>query len=371
MRVCITKSNKKAYSETFIAHQIKGLSALAEVDVMQGGWLPQCDGQGKRLNPFFFHVIHKIIKNTIGCENDWFSLYGIQKHLVCTRPNVVLANYGIAGVKIWKACQTLHLPLIVHFHGFDAYHVPTLEKYRSAYRMMFDYATAIIAVSADMQQQLIKLGAPPEKVCKIPYGVDLQRFTVGNPGLNGPIFLAVGRFTAKKAPMKTMLAFAAVLKKIPAAQLIMVGGKEEQYEDCLALAKRMGLIDKVRFTGVCTPQQIVNLMHQARAFVQHSVVADDGDTEGTPNTILEAAACGLPVVSTWHAGIKEAVVHGETGYLVEEHDVTGMANYMVKLAEDPLLAQSLGIKGRQHIEAHYLLERQIQQLFQILQQAAK
>jgi glycosyltransferase involved in cell wall biosynthesis len=91
--------------------------------------------------------------------------------------------------------------------------------------------------------------------------------------------------------------------------------------------------------------------------------------EGTPNTILEAGASGLAIVSTLHAGIKEAVINGETGYLVAEHDIAGMAKYMLQIAGDVQLAASLGDKEAAHIRKNYDITNRINNLAAILQQA--
>jgi len=111
---------------------------------------------------------------------------------------------------------------------------------------------------------------------------------------------------------------------------------------------------------------IAEIFSQARAYVQHSVVAGNGDCEGTPNSILEAAASGLPVVSTRHAGIKEAVVHDQTGFLVDEWDEAGMAAAMLRLAEDPALATRMGQAGRKHMEANYAADVRLKALAEIL-----
>jgi colanic acid/amylovoran biosynthesis glycosyltransferase len=91
----------------------------------------------------------------------------------------------------------------------------------------------------------------------------------------------------------------------------------------------------------------------------HSVTTPNGDAEGTLNTTLEANATGLPIISTRHAGIPEAVVHGQTGFLVAEHDVTGMATYMVQLATDATLAGQLGVAARAHMVQFYDLHKRI------------
>jgi glycosyltransferase involved in cell wall biosynthesis len=110
-------------------------------------------------------------------------------------------------------------------------------------------------------------------------------------------------------------------------------------------------------------------MREARVFVQHSVRTSGGDSEGTPVSILEAGATGLPVVSTRHAGIKDVVQHKSTGFLVEEGDVEGMAEYMLELGSKPSLAGSMGRQARQHIAQNFSLEENIRRLSEVLEAA--
>jgi glycosyltransferase involved in cell wall biosynthesis len=104
-------------------------------------------------------------------------------------------------------------------------------------------------------------------------------------------------------------------------------------------------------------------------FVQHSVTPSYGDAEGTPVTILEAQAAGLPVVSTKHAGIPQAVVHGKTGYLVDERDVEGMAGYMSALLADRSACVAMGSQARQHIKQNYSMTRHISILQELIDAA--
>jgi glycosyltransferase involved in cell wall biosynthesis len=366
MRICITRSNKYSYSETFIRNQINGLAKQAEVYTLYGGWLPEFRENGKLLNSWPYWLLNKIYKNIFRKGNNYFGNYGVSQFLKANKIDVVLANYGLGGVRLLPVCRKLHLPLVVHFHGFDAAHIPTLKKYGPAYLEMFSYASAIIAVSDDMARQLIGLGASADKVHTIACGIDPGKFTPGDPSKAGRDFIAVGRLAPKKAPYNSILAFKKVLASFPDATLTMVGAKEEMYTDCLELTRELGLEDKVIFTGRKTPEEIVPLLHRSRAFIQHSVKAPDGDSEGTPNAVLEASVSGLPVVSTLHAGIKEAVIHGKTGYLVPENDIAGMAEYMKLLAADPLLAAQLGQNGRKYMIEAYDLEKQIHKLYTVI-----
>jgi glycosyltransferase involved in cell wall biosynthesis len=110
-------------------------------------------------------------------------------------------------------------------------------------------------------------------------------------------------------------------------------------------------------------------MLKARCFVQHSVEASNGDSEGTPVGILEAGASSLPVVATRHAGIPDVVVEGQTGFLVDERDTTAMAAQMLRLAQDSELAARLGSAARLHVERNFSQEQSLDRLWTIIESA--
>jgi glycosyltransferase involved in cell wall biosynthesis len=128
-------------------------------------------------------------------------------------------------------------------------------------------------------------------------------------------------------------------------------------DKCAALVRENGLGDKVCLLGVQSPDQVANAMRKASLFVQHSVTSEDGDTEGLPVAILEAMASALPVIATRHSGIPEAVIEGETGILVDEHDVSGMANAIISLLENPGRAKAFGEAGRRRVLSHFTHEQ--------------
>src|ERR1051325_3728618 len=171
---------------------------------------------------------------------------------------------------------------------------------------MFRYAAAIIGVSKHMMGQLQSLGAPRDKLFCNPYGVDVAKFKQANLDSAVPQVIAVGRFVEKKAPYLTILAFKKVLKRIPEARLVMLGTGPLQ-EVCRQMIKAFHLEHAVELGGVADRDRVAALMQQSRVFVQHSLVPASADAEGVPNAILEAGACGLPVVSTRHGGIVDVV----------------------------------------------------------------
>lgn len=368
MRICITRSSRNAYSETFIRDQIAVFSNWAEVYTIHSGRLPEKKEDGTLLNSKLFWSLHKALKVVLG-RNNFFGNYGVKKYLKDNKIEVVLANYGMPGAHMTPVCKALNIPLLVIFHGHDATDKKLLQEYRNKYKEMFAYATYIIAVSEEMKKRLIAAGAIPEKIKLIPYGVDIDKFKPSGNNTNKNTFLAVGRFTEKKGPLFTIIAFYKALQKFPEAKLVMVGGKNGMYEECEKLVQELGIANAIDFTGIKSSEEIANLMANSLAFVQHSITASNGDMEGTPLGILEASASALPVVSTLHGGIKEAVIHGKTGFLVEEKDENSMADFMIQLLQNPEKAKEMGMNGRNHIVENHYQEIQIKKIYELAKQA--
>lgn len=368
INICIIKPNKDAYSETFIQTHISKLSGNKHV--LYGGDFPLYDEQGRFLIPTKLGLLSylfqkRILKRQhIAVRNKALGNYLLEKKI-----HVVLAEYGMVGAQVTQTCQSQGIPLIVHFHGMDAHRTALLAKYRDRYLRLFSYSSAIVAVSGTMSKQLIKLGAPAEKVHLIPYGVDYEYFQFARHAQELH-FVSVGRLVEKKAPIATIQAFALLAKRYPQATLSIVGDGPlmRMAQDEVA---KLQLTGQIHFLGVLKHTAIRDLLASAYAYVQHAVQAADGDMEGTPNTILEAAAMGLPIVSTRHAGIQEAVIDGKTGFLVDEHAVERMADRLIVLAESPQLADDMGKAGRAHILANYDVKKQIAKLDALIRETAK
>ncbi len=294
----------------------------------------------------------------------------LKKFLKHHNPGAVLAEFGPVGVSVMEACRAARIPFVVHFHGFDASKRSILLLYQRAYKKMFQQASSIIAVSKDMKKKLIQIGAPEDKVILNPYGVDTARFSGANPAKAPARFLAIGRFVEKKGPHFTLLAFKRMLREEPRAELVMAG-KGQLLKFCKLLTAELGLNNSVSFPGVLPQDEIIRLMRTSRAFVQHSVTADCGDSEGTPVAILEAQAAGLPVIATRHAGIKDVVIEERTGLLVEEEDVEGMARQMLRLARDEQEAEEMGIFARVRIQNSFSKAMSFQRLRETLRSAAR
>src|SRR6185312_1370781 len=364
LNVCIIKPNKNAFSETFIQEHVVRLSGNKKV--LYGGVFPMYDNDNKLLIRSKIDLLSYLIQKKIfKSKNIKVRTDALANYLEREKIDVVLAEYGMVGAMVTDACKLANVPLVIHFHGADAHHRKTILAYSDLYHKAFQYACAIVAVSADMVEALVKLGAPLDKLILNPYGVNTDKFVKADVSRSAPNFLSVGRFVEKKFPMAVVEAFSEVVKKVDTAHLWMVGAGP-LLEQTRQVSRSLNLSNKITFTGVLSSGDVQELMLKMRCFVQHSVTAADGDMEGTPNTILEASASGLPVVSTFHAGIKQAVIDGVTGYLVPEHAIKTMAKKMIYLAEDATEAARLGAAGRKHILENYDMPERIKTLDSVL-----
>jgi colanic acid/amylovoran biosynthesis glycosyltransferase len=297
--------------------------------------------------------------------SDFYFSYQLRRH----RPSVVLAEYGPTAVRVMNVCRKLKIPLIAHFHGYDAFRESVLEKYGERYKTLFRIARCLVCVSLEMREQLILLGAPAEKVVTVPSGIDCDFFEGGQPHKAAPVFVTVSRFVEKKGNRYTLEAFARFLRNYPDARLHMIGDGP-LLGACRRQAENLGISHAALFLGAQNSQFIREKLRKARGFIQHSVVAHDGDREGTPVAILEAGATGIPVISTLHGGIPDVIENGVTGLLGKERDIEELRRHLELLYKTPSLAENLGSALQKKVRDHYSMDRSIQGLWQVMEQHA-
>lgn len=363
-QICIAVPSFSAYSETFIRTHIEQLPF--DVHVLHGR---QLDRSGEdwllresRVQRLFRYLLRKFGR----FDERSFVADRQAEWLRKIKAEVVLAEYGMTGVKLLDACERAGVPLVVHFHGFDAYNCKDMAPWLEKYRRMFDFAAATIGVSHAMLGRLRELGASETKLHYVPYHVDPKEFTSASPEIGSSVILAVGRFVEKKAPHLTLLAFSKVLREFPSARLEMAGDGP-LLGSCRWLVHALGIKNSVVFHGAKEHEWIRQAMRRTTLFVQHSVKAANGDSEGTPVAVLEAQCSGLPVVATHHTGIGDVVVDGETGFLSAEGDVEAMAANMIRvLRMEASEWQQFSMQARRRILENFGPSQTLDRLSEIL-----
>jgi colanic acid/amylovoran biosynthesis glycosyltransferase len=156
-----------------------------------------------------------------------------------------------------------------------------------------------------------------------------------------------------------------VIAEVPEARLTILGDGP-LFDKCQKFITTHHLSEQVSMLG-SQPQSVVKSeLKKAAIYVQHSVTDKEGNKEGWPISIAEAAASGLPIVSTRHAGIKDQVLEGKSGFLVDERDYANMAAKIIQLLRNDSEREALGKESFRHITEVGSLDSQLSKLSEVL-----
>ncbi len=288
--------------------------------------------------------------------------------------------YFAEAVVVWRRCRELGIEHIhTHFadtgtdsallatrlepgltfsitvHGPDEFAEATDNRLAEK----LERALFVVAVSADARGKAVEAAGwdIDEKISVVRLGVDVGRFapTAGGATANpDPVgVLCVGRLVERKDQ-------AALLEAIVGSDVrLTLAGDGPEREGLEGLAKRLGISDRVEFTGVVGQDEVLDLYRGADVFCLPS------RSEGLPAVLIEAMACGLPVVATRIDAVGELVSDSEDGLLVEPGDSGALGAALQRLAADPGLRARLGEAGRETVRDRHDLDRQAAQLYEL------
>lgn len=271
--------------------------------------------------------------------------------------SLIHAHFGPDGVYAMALADKLKVPFLVTFWGYD------ITIYRQAiwrngpllyYQFLWHEeelkrkASVFIAISGFIRKKLLENNYPESKIIQHYPGLDLTKFFPINRQADERYILCVGRHTEKKGIDVLLRAFARIASKYPSVSLIQVG-TGEMTATLHTLASQLGIKDRVRFLGAQPHETVLKLMQSAEIFSLPSQIAKNGNSETLGLVFNEASACGVPVVATWHGGIPETVLDGETGFLVPEKDDVALAEKLDILLSDRALGKQMGQRGREFV----------------------
>lgn len=265
------------------------------------------------------------------------------------------AHFGPVGTR-WDFLATTPLlddepekPFVVSFYGHDASRLLDRDPHR--YDHLFRVADAVTVLSEDMRDSLEEVGCPSGKLSIQPLCIDTSLFDVAlrGPPDDGPVLVAtVARLVEKKGIRYGLEALARAREEVDVRYRIAGDGPlRDRLEE---RARELGIADAVDFLGWCDQERVRDLLGEAHIFMLPSVTSEDGDQEGTPTVLLEAQARGVPVLSTYHAGIPEVVDEGESGVLVPPGDADALSEALLDLATSPERWEPMGKRGRRYVE---------------------
>jgi glycosyltransferase involved in cell wall biosynthesis len=256
------------------------------------------------------------------------------------------------------ACQAGGPEYSITAHAKDLFTTPRAHIQRRAQRARF--LVSCTAFSGEYLQQIIGTDAllPPHVNY---HGTDIHRFSplagTAEPGR----ILSVGRLVPKKG-FDTLIEALRMLAERRVDFTCDIVGDGPLRGPLELAAQRAGLAELVSFRGARLQDDLIAAYRRASLFVLAPVMTQDGDRDGIPNVLVEAMACGVPVVSTRLSGIPELIEDSVQGLLVPPNDSEALAKAIERLLRQPMLAHALGLAGRRKVEASFDLVRNTRRL---------
>lgn len=356
-------------SETFIRSQIDGLLAWEGLSI----------GMTKVESPVARESDHILYGDRVGDRIllklfVWTRYSGLlYRKLKELKPDLVHAHFAMDGILISPLCRILNIPYVVSIYGVDVTAMPVRKGFRGVlYRRqlasMFKHSAKVLAVSGYLADAARELGAPPEKVLVHRLGINLPEVPPAR-GMWRWDVLVVGRLVEKKGIDDLIAAVAQVASTGGTQVRLAVVGDGPMRETLREKATTLGV--DTAFLGAQTPESVLEIMRHSRILVVPSKRADNGDSEGLPMILLEAAASGVPIAATRHSGIPEFITHDINGLLSEERDVEGLAFNIERLLSDDSLATALAESAYERVIEEYNIEGQARRLESIYEQVVK
>lgn len=269
--------------------------------------------------------------------------------LVTFNPDVI---HVLNAQQVGLYCDTirrLESRLVVSFRGYET-SVRTLKDpvWKEELKLIYQRADRLHFVSDFLRRKAIELGAPEEKCVVIRRSVDTDFFFPDVRGDSSPLIklLAVGRLTWQKGYDVLLKSLADLASEGRDLKLTIVGEGPDK-DKLESMIDLLGIRHCVQFLGHLNRERLREVFWGADIFVQASV------SDALPNSILEASACGLPIVSTTAGGIPEAVRNGFSGMLVRPGDSAELSLALRGVLDDFDLRKSLGVNARRLMEEEF------------------
>jgi colanic acid/amylovoran biosynthesis glycosyltransferase len=303
-------------------------------------------------------LVGTTIKNLSKCILRYGNFNGIK---------LIHAHFGQNGVASLPLKRKLNVPLVVSFYGYDSGRLS--KVFKPYYRSLMDEGDCFLVLSNDMKKDLLALGFPEEKILIHHLGINVDQFTYSEPASPKFTLLTVARLDEVKGIHLIIEALRQLQYEHPELKekivYRVVGGGI--FESKLkTLVNNYSMDDSVFFlNNLVLPNSrevVMDEMKGCDVFCLCSYTPKNGAKEGTPVVLMEAQACGKPCISTYHAGIPEVVLDGETGILVQEKSVQDIKRAIMTLYSSSETRKHFGLNAQNHITKNYNHNMQMESL---------
>ena len=319
-----------------------------------------------------FDIVPELVR-PVHPLKDFIVLRKLEKLLRRDKPDIVHTHSGKAGILGRLAACRAGVPVVIHtIHG------PSFGNFQNAvsnfvFRSAEKYAaratTHFVVVADAMRDQYLAAGiGRPEQYTKIFSGFALEPFLAARNDLElrGKLGIApddfvigtIARLFKLKGHDDLFAVAPELVRQNPKIKFLLVGDGEwrGRFEN---LAKTLGLEKHVTFTGLISPAEVPRYVGIMDALVHLSL------REGLPRALPQALAAAKPVVAYDCDGAREVCLDGQTGFLVQPGDLTGLKNRLLQLAGDDALRKTLGKSGQDFVRENFVVEKMVDSIYNL------
>jgi colanic acid/amylovoran biosynthesis glycosyltransferase len=302
-------------------------------------------------------------------------LESMMSRITSDKIDLLHSHFGHVGITGTKMANELGIPSIVTFYGMDLFQIPRRYPALGAqYSGMFKQASLILCEGDQMAESVVAMGADRSKVIVHPLGIELD--TISHSQHNWkhgePLKVLISASFRPKKGIPLGLKALAELSKAYHIEITIIGdsGLDQasilEKDAIFKTVKEYELEDITKFLGYKSHSELLEIAQSHHIFLQPSLHAEDGDCEGgVPVSLIELAALGLQVVSTYHCDIPSVIEHGKSGWLAPERNIEELVKVLFEAVENHESWADISLNVRKHIETKYDAKKQALALYDL------
>ncbi len=276
--------------------------------------------------------LESVVSSNVRTKEFWNAIfrdsYAYSLLLKNTQIDIIHAHFAIDSLYGLSIAKKLNIPIITTLHGFDVTTKkldlikslsPAWINYCFFSSKLKEHGDMFLCVSDFIKEKALSAGFPESKLKTHYIGIDVENITPIADAERDKSILHIARLVEKKGTL-TIISAVGLIKDHLNGYKIKIIGDGPLYQKIKDKINEMQLNEHIELMGEVKHHEVMQMISSTSMLLVPSVTAKNGDSEGLPTVILEASANKVPVIGTLHAGIPEAIIDGETGFLVEEHD---------------------------------------------------